>query len=154
LILVVLSFLLVAFIYGSSFKFDVFGEVEKSDIDCIPEKGNNIVHCCYREYESETGDTVAIYCATCYDDGIGNLACDAYDKVYSIKPPDDSGVPPKDKGLSGLLDENQPTIQPDDSGVPPKDNPSLTEETQSPIIEDSSGVNIQKDSGEEDAKEE
>jgi hypothetical protein len=129
LIIVIISFLLVAFIYGSSFKFDVFGEVEKSDIDCIPEKGNNIVHCCYREYESETGDTVAIYCATCYDDGIGNLACDAYDKVYSIKPPDDSGVPPKD-------------------------NPSLTEETQSPIIEDSSGVNIQKDSGEEDAKEE
>lgn len=103
---------------------DIFGEIKTSGIDCIPEKDTNIVTCCYKEYDTEIGDTTAIYCAQCYDDGIGNLACDAYDKVESIKPPDDSNTSPKNKGLLGLLDLDNPTIQPDDS-ISPKDNKGL-----------------------------
>lgn len=162
LIFVVISFLLVAFIYSSSFKFSIFGEIKKSDVDCIPENGNNIVYCCYTESDSETDDTVAVYCITCYKKWNGNLACDDYDKVLSTKPPDDGDIFSKDKGYLGLLDEKKeesPITESDSENVNiPKDEdnnnfPSMTEETESSIIEDSSDVNIQKDNEEQDAKE-
>lgn len=127
LIIVIKSFFTVAFIYSPSSTLDIFGEIKTSGIDCIPEKDTNIVTCCYKEYDTDTGDTTAIYCAQCYDDGIGNLACDAYDKVESIKPPDDdSNISPKNKGLLGLLDLDNPTIQPDDSTITPKGNKGLS----------------------------
>lgn len=92
--------LFIAFIYSLSSTFDIYEEIKKSGIDCMPEQKTNIVNCCYQEYDTDTGETIAIYCAKCYDDGTGNLACDTYYKVESIKRLDDSGIPPKgNKGL-------------------------------------------------------
>jgi hypothetical protein len=122
IVVIIWFFIVVAIIYSSSFTFEVLGDIKKGSIDCIPEQKSNIVNCCYKESDTDTGETTAIYCAQCYDDGTGNLACDAYDKVESIKPPDDdSTIPPKGTGgLLGLLDGNSPTIQPGDSTIPPK----------------------------------
>jgi hypothetical protein len=88
-ILIVASFLSVALIFSSSYTFNAFGDIKRSSIDCIPEgpSGSNIVDCCYQETDTDTGESVGIYCATCYDDGNGNLSCGAYEKVESIKPP-------------------------------------------------------------------
>ena len=96
LVFVFVLFLAVALIYSSSHKFNALAEIKRSGIDCIPEQKTNIVNCCYKEYDTDTGETVAIYCAVCYDNGTGNLACDAYEKVESIKPPDGGQVFPKD----------------------------------------------------------
>jgi hypothetical protein len=125
LIIVIISIFTLAFIFSSYFTFVIYGETKTSGIDCIPEQKTNIVNCCYKEYDSETGETTAIYCAQCYNDGTGNLACNAYDKVESIKPSDDdSNIPPKGiEGLLGLL--GNPTIQPGDDSVSPKDNKGL-----------------------------
>jgi hypothetical protein len=96
-VLVVALFLGVALIFSSSYIFDAFGEIKRSSIDCIGNsKTSNIWYCCYEETDTDTGNSVGIYCATCYDDGTGNLACGAYDKVESIKPPDGGEVFPKD----------------------------------------------------------
>lgn len=119
---IVISFLAVVIIYSTSSTLDIFGEIKSSGIDCIPEKSTNYVTCCYKEYDTDTGDTTAIYCAQCYDDGKGNLACNAYDKVESIKPSDDSDTSSKNKGLLGLLELDKPTILPDNSIPPSKGN--------------------------------
>jgi hypothetical protein len=120
--IIAISFLLATLIYSPSSTFDVLGEIKESGIDCIPEKGSNIVHCCYREYDSESGDTVAIYCATCYDNG-GNLACDAYDKILSIKPDDTPPTPPPTgpfaPPLGGVLQEPTTTTPPPTSPFAP-----------------------------------
>ena len=97
LVFVIVSFLTAALIYSSSHTFNALAEIKSSGIDCIPEKKpSNIVNCCYKEYDTNTGDTVAIYCTECYDNGTGNLACGPYEKVESIKPPDGAQDFPKD----------------------------------------------------------
>ncbi|NOJ30140.1 MAG: hypothetical protein DA328_08240, partial [Nitrososphaeraceae archaeon] len=115
LIFVCISFLLLGFIFSPYSTFSVFGEAKSttktSGIDCIPDQSTNIVTCCYKEYDSQTGDTTAIYCATCYENNDGNLACDSYDKVESIRPPDDNGISPKGKGIGDLLEKSNPLIQ-------------------------------------------
>jgi hypothetical protein len=95
-VLVVTSFLVLALISSSSYRFDAVGKIHRSSIDCIPTPGTNIVDCCYQETDTETGKSVGIYCATCYDDGNGNLSCGAYEKVESIKPPNGGEVFPKE----------------------------------------------------------
>ena len=110
--------------YSSFSTSYVFGET----MDCISEQKTNIVNCCYKEYDTDTDDITAIYFTICYDDGTGNLACGEYEKVESIKPQDDSGVPPKGKGgILGLLDN--PTIQQPLPGTttPQKDIPTNTD---------------------------
>ena len=109
-------------ICSTSSTLDIFGEIKQSGIDCIPSTVGNFVMCCYKEYDSNTHETTAIYCADCYNDGKGNLACDAYDKVYKIKPSDDSDTVTKNKGLLGLLELDNPTILPDKSIPPSKGN--------------------------------
>lgn len=121
-ICIIISFLAFVIICSTSSTLDIFGEIKQSGIDCIPSTVGNFVMCCYKEYDSNTHETTAIYCADCYNDGKGNLACDAYDKVYKIKPSDDSDTFTKNKGLLGLLELDNHTILPDKSIPPSKGN--------------------------------
>lgn len=113
LIFTVISFLAVAIIYSTSSTLDIFGEIKDKWYRLYTRAENQYCQLLLqRIWQWYKGESTAIYCAQCYDDGTGNLACDAYDKVESIKPPGDNYIPPKGKGgLLGLLDETSPTIQ-------------------------------------------
>ncbi|HET6589674.1 MAG TPA: hypothetical protein VFG45_05875 [Candidatus Nitrosocosmicus sp.] len=110
---VIATVLILSLVYNISHVSNILGETKSSDIDCIPESNSNIVDCCYKEYDSDSGETTAIYCTTCYDDGIGNLACGEYDKIEVSSPSDDGDSSPK-----GPRDI-QPANPPSDMAPPP-----------------------------------
>jgi len=55
-------------------------------IDCFKVPNSNQQICCYKESDDE-GTTTGIYCADCWENSGGSLACDQYEPVLRKAPP-------------------------------------------------------------------
>lgn len=142
LIIVVISFFTFAFIYSSSFTFDVFAvppddRFGGKDSNCTTDYSKDTKTCCWRE--RVPGQILGkTYCQTCDSDGKickekvlqftgpSDLSRFEGNILEEATPPSDQSRFPTKGGLLGLLDETNPTIQPgDDNTIPPKSKGGL-----------------------------
>ncbi len=113
--ILVFSGLFMAF-SGFSMTFDVFGEIKKGGVDCIPDAKTTYVTCCYKETDTKTGQTTATYCTDCFKKGDGNLECPYnYEKVEAagIQTPSTNKLP-KGKGIGDVLTSDNLNIKSDE----------------------------------------